>query len=35
VYVLAGLAVFTTLQRILHVRAQLREGVTKAGTRNT
>jgi phosphatidylinositol phosphate synthase len=35
VYVLAGLAVFTTLQRILYVRGQLREGVTNSSARNT
>jgi phosphatidylinositol phosphate synthase len=35
VYVLAGLTVFTTLQRIFHVRGQLRAGVTKPSVRNT
>jgi CDP-diacylglycerol--glycerol-3-phosphate 3-phosphatidyltransferase len=35
VYVLAGVAVFTTLQRILYVRGQLRAGVTKPSARNT
>src|SRR5436309_254144 len=33
VYVLAGLTVFTTLQRIFYVRGQLREGVTKPPAR--
>jgi CDP-diacylglycerol---glycerol-3-phosphate 3-phosphatidyltransferase len=35
VYVLAGLTVFTTLQRIFYVRGQLREGVTNPSARNT
>jgi CDP-diacylglycerol---glycerol-3-phosphate 3-phosphatidyltransferase len=34
VYVLAGLAVLTTVQRIVYVRGQLREGVTKPAARN-
>jgi CDP-diacylglycerol--glycerol-3-phosphate 3-phosphatidyltransferase len=34
VYVLAALSVFTTLQRIVYVRGQLREGVTKGPARN-
>jgi CDP-diacylglycerol--glycerol-3-phosphate 3-phosphatidyltransferase len=34
VYVLAGLAVLTTAQRILHVRGQLRAGVTNRDARN-
>jgi CDP-diacylglycerol--glycerol-3-phosphate 3-phosphatidyltransferase len=34
VYVLAGLTLFTTLQRIFYVRGQLREGVTNPSARN-
>jgi CDP-diacylglycerol--glycerol-3-phosphate 3-phosphatidyltransferase len=34
VFVLAGLTVLTTLQRIVHVRAQLRAGVTNPSARN-
>jgi CDP-diacylglycerol--glycerol-3-phosphate 3-phosphatidyltransferase len=34
VYVLAGLAVLTTAQRIIHVRGQLRAGVTNPAARN-